>query len=368
MMTALSEKRGDLQFGAGFEGLDPRIQYFLKGRGTQNFGDYLSALHAKNLLTLPRVSADVFHLIGSVICPARIEEDLRYTAGLRGGRIVYWGCGARQDTPITPSLLESCRFHGVRGPLTRDLIGLPENMVLGDPGLLTPLIVKPDSASEAFGKTICVPHMQDPRRPSDLLSQSGCDLLVSPAVAANEIALKLLIEKIAGASFVLTGSLHGAILAAAYGRPFAYWNTGFIDIEFKWRDFSASAGIETVFVRNLAEGRELYREKTAPRLRLPKLSSLLAVSPLVPKAAAVLAGLRHDGFITPASTDDEIDIALHNFDSEADRHFAYQSSLNGGAAPVWSAVAAQLRRRARLLRDRLSLPAKRLLWKRPVHV
>lgn len=356
---SLTGRSSDSGFGPGFEGLDPRIIFFLKGEGQQNFGDYLSALLCKHLFAGARVPADIFRLIGSVICETRIREDLRQTLGIESGRIVYWGCGAREDRRIAPAVLANCRFHGVRGPLTRDLLGLPSDTVLGDPGLLTPLVVAPSPDCETFGKTICMPHMHDPRDGAELLAQSGCDMLVSPAVAATERDLIHLIRKIACADFVLTGSLHGAILAAAYRRPFAYWNTGFIDIEFKWRDFSASADIDAVFVRDLAEGRRLYAEKTAAQLRLPRLSSLLAVSPFAPKVSAVMAALRHDGFITPTSTEIEIDVALHNFDDESARlSRLYREEEQAG---FWNKFSTRVLRQAGALRERVKAPAKRLL-------
>ncbi|GAA0535156.1 hypothetical protein FHS83_003153 [Rhizomicrobium palustre] len=346
-------------FGAGFEKLDPRILFFLKGSARQNFGDYLSALLIKHLFSEPRVEADIFRLIGSVICETRIKEDLRQMLGIESGRIVYWGCGAREDRAIPPSVLANCRFHGVRGPLTRDLLGLPLETVLGDPGLLTPLIVNPSATASSAGKTICMPHMHDPRDRKELLAQSGCDMLVSPSVGASERELVALIETIASAEFVLTGSLHGAILAAAYRKPFAYWNTGFIDIEFKWHDFSASAGFEAIFVRDLAEGRALYAEKTGRKIRLPRLSSLLAVAPFAPKVSAVMAALRYDGFIVPNSTDGEIDVALRNFDAEAE--WMAQQWDRGEGSGLWSSLSTKMLRRAGALREKVKAPAKRLL-------
>lgn len=347
-------------FGEGFEALDPRIHFYLKGGGKQNFGDYLSALLCKHLLTKARTQADIFRLIGSVICETRIREDLREFLGIESGRIVYWGCGAREERPIPDMVLKNCRFHGVRGPLTRDLLGLAADAVLGDPGLLTPLIVAPHPSCQTWGKTICMPHMHDPRDPNALLAESGCEILLSPMVHPSEGELLHLIQAIASADFVLTGSLHGAILACAFGRPFAYWNTGFVDIEFKWRDFSASVGIEAEFVKNLEEGQLLYRDKIAPRLRRPRLSSLLVVAPFIPKVSAVLAALHYDGLLTSSSTESEIAVAARNFDDESAVRWQ-RFDADKEKAGLWSRLSLDLLRFAGAWRERVKRPAKRLL-------
>jgi hypothetical protein len=40
------------------------------------------------------------------------------------------------------------------------------------------------------------------------------------------MGLSRLIDKIASASLVLAGSLHSAVVACAYGVPFAFYNSG----------------------------------------------------------------------------------------------------------------------------------------------
>src|SRR5580704_18169510 len=52
---------------SGFREHDPRINYFVKGAPTQNFGDYLPQILAKEFMLHPRVDADIYRLVGSVI-------------------------------------------------------------------------------------------------------------------------------------------------------------------------------------------------------------------------------------------------------------------------------------------------------------
>jgi hypothetical protein len=87
------------------------------------------------------------------------------------------------------------------------------------------------------------------------------------------------IDAIAAAKFVLAGALHAAIIACAYRRPFAYYDSGAIDLPFKWLDFSASIDTPTAFVRTVKEGWRAWEWLIAPALRRPKLAPILAVFP-----------------------------------------------------------------------------------------
>jgi hypothetical protein len=62
----------------GFREHDPRINYFVKGAPTQNFGDYLPQILAKEFTLHPRVEADIYRFVGSVIDSSWILRDLRH--------------------------------------------------------------------------------------------------------------------------------------------------------------------------------------------------------------------------------------------------------------------------------------------------
>ncbi|HSW22478.1 MAG TPA: polysaccharide pyruvyl transferase family protein, partial [Burkholderiaceae bacterium] len=227
----------------GFREHDARIRYFVKGEPRQNFGDYLPELLAKTFFLHPRVDADVYRVIGSVIEPEWIRRDLRRNVGIERGCVAFWGCGKRDDKPLDPHTRSLCRFFGTRGPLTRDALGLAHDTVLGDPGLLAPLMHHPTPAPDVEGRTVCIPHVQDQRSDAELLALSGADLVLRPLVRASEADLRRMLDRIASAQFVLSASLHGAIVACAYERRFAFWDNGHLDVEFKWRDFAASIGV-----------------------------------------------------------------------------------------------------------------------------
>jgi len=294
----------------GFRELDARIRYFVKGEPRQNFGDYLPELLAKTFFLHPRVDADVYRVIGSVIDPQWIRRDLRRNVGIERGCVAFWGCGKRDDKPLDPHTRSLCRFFGARGPLTRDALGLAADTVLGDPGLLSPLMHHPAPAPDVEGRTVCIPHVQDERGDAELLALSGADLVLRPQVHASEAALRRMLDRIAGAQFVLTASLHGAIVACAYERRFAFWDNGHLDVEFKWRDFAASIGVPCEFVRTVAEGEVLHAWTLQPRIVLPPVAPMLDVCPFAIRPAAMLRALVFDGRLSWGADAAQIAMAL----------------------------------------------------------
>ena len=227
-----------------------------------------------------------------------------------------WGAGWRgKDSSFFDC--SNIRFHAVRGPLTAEGFGLPLNHPMGDPALLMPLlfsrIVEPNKQS------ILIPHSY---RVSSLLamkcaSAAGCNKTVSPLVYARLSLASLksinfkgaladawnwrdysragihgvweLVDIISGASFVLTGALHGAILAQAYGVPWAAYNDGYVDVPPKWADWGAYLGIDISFVKTLREGQAWWND-TGKHGRTHSLRPLLNAFPYIhasPKAQVI---------------------------------------------------------------------------------
>jgi len=184
---------------------------------------------------------------------------------------------------LDASLLEKVQIHAVRGPLTHKRFNLGPQVPMGDPGLLVPWLCPTDL--NIHERTLIIPHF---RRTYNLSAQercnrTGCDQLMPTQVRYEELpnaqrkvrshlemiygrtllsidtpTLEEALSLIAGASFVLTGSLHGAILAQAYGVPWAAYYDGYVDTLPKWYDFAAYLGIDLDFVRTLNEGQKWW--------------------------------------------------------------------------------------------------------------
>jgi hypothetical protein len=255
------------------------VTYWRENDHVQNLGDYLAELFLQRIAAAPPTLYPRIHLVGSCISNYFIRADLAACKANPEALIGFWGCGVRHETPLEPDLIARCRFHGVRGPLTRDELGLPAGTPLGDPALLLPYIYQPppDAAS---GGTLRVPHIGDYAATGAVLARTGADRVLRPAVPRSIAALLELIDAICAAEFVLAGALHAAIIACAYGRPFAFYDgDGQIDLPFKWADFAASVAIPVYFVANVADGMAFWVETIAPVLRVPDLTPLLAAFP-----------------------------------------------------------------------------------------
>ena len=197
-------------------------------------------------------------------------------------RLDFWGCGWRGNW-LDSTLLEQVDIHAVRGPLTHRRFKLGDNIPQGDPGLLTPWLC-PHEPND-HGRSIVIPHFRRTYAlsASERCRRSGCEMLVPTQVRFDDTphvrrklrahietfyghtvlsidcpTLMEAVAQIAGASFVLTGSLHGAILAQAFGVPWAAYYDGYVDTLPKWYDWAAYLGIDLDFVRNLAEGEKWW--------------------------------------------------------------------------------------------------------------
>jgi hypothetical protein len=241
----------------------------------------------QTLFASTRIDGSLYHLIGSVIDTARIRRSIPAADRLSGRPIVFWGCGCRSPKRLAADVRRRSLFCGVRGPLTRDVLRLPLDTPLGDPGLLVPLIHQPLRHPDTLGKAVCVPHINDATPPERLIAETGVDLVLSPNVEGSVRALHSMIDGICSAGFVLAGSLHAAIVACAYDVPFCYFDAGQRDTPMKWEDFSASVNIGTFFARNVDDGRIIHRTKIVPQLQRPPLADLLECAPFLIKPDAL---------------------------------------------------------------------------------
>lgn len=275
-----------------------KVDYWLKGNDEQNFGDFLSA-YLRDRMFLPiGVRAGQYRLIGSTIADFILREADEASAAetnLRDRRVAFWGCGLRDASSLAPAWRAQAIICGVRGPLSRDALGLPPSTPMADPGLLMPALYAPAPCPHVMGRSIAIPHFHDRRDDSVLLGMAAADRLVRPNLPNAVGAMLAMVDAIAAADFVLSASLHGAIIAAAYGVPFAYWDNGHLDLPFKWEDFAASVAMPCAFAATVAEGRRVHAAIIAPALRLPVLWPLLAVAPLAVRPEAALAIAAYEG-------------------------------------------------------------------------
>lgn len=154
-------------------------------------------------------------------------------------------------------------FRAVRGPLTREQVlkyghKCPE--VYGDPAILMPYIYTPKF--EVTHDLLAIAQLQTEAE----FRQKHPDVYV---VSMNTNDYKAVIDAIVSSKKVITSSLHGIILAEAYGVPAVFYRGLGKRIDFKYLDYYYSTKRYDV---KIAESFE--EALTMEPLPLPDLSSL----------------------------------------------------------------------------------------------
>lgn len=192
---------------------------------------------------------------------------------------VIWGCGYSGDPmfDVRRAVRENT-FLAVRGPLTASYLGLPDEIPVGDPALLLPRVrhVEPnDDIGVGY-----VPHFNS--RGSikrSTLKECGADRLVD--IACTRETFWDLVQSIVNARFILTSSLHGAIIAQAYGRPWALCTPAGVKLDkpFKWHDWFAYLGVEFAICED-SKSAMIWWEHSGRFAQIRDLDPLLDCCPL----------------------------------------------------------------------------------------
>jgi hypothetical protein len=270
---------------AGSPAQKVRCYYWLESTVAKNLGDHLAAivLAALGYHCVSRNHSDS-NVANSGRCLLPIGSVLwEHTFERITEPVDVWGCGWR-GTSLSSAVMARVQFHAVRGPRTAAGLGLSAHIPLGDPALLLPYLRQQEV--KQHGRTLVVPHFfqVDHIHAAQRCRLTGCDELLSmrvlgapvpgqrmsprrlPGMVKARVQLGIpvhtawqAIQRIAGADFVLTGSLHGAILAQAYGVPWASYDDGYVDVPEKWHDWADYLGIQMRFVSTLAEGEQWWQ-------------------------------------------------------------------------------------------------------------
>ncbi len=198
----------------------------------------------------------VFFLIGSLIC-----DDILEYASFIGKIPVFVNCGWN-GKELTKEKVQDAIFVGCRGEVTRaKLFSLGINVRdMVDP--IYGLNIEDYPQEVSGSKTLFTPHISEETSFLDPL-QFGCTDYLSPVIRNKQDIVKI-ISKIRSADFVLSGSMHIAMLAHVAGVPFALFSskeTQFIDHEIKWWDWLSVFEIspdEVQFSSDLTSGKHWH--------------------------------------------------------------------------------------------------------------
>jgi len=196
-------------------------------RSVPNFGDLLNPIIFRYYGYFP---VNTYLSTSDVLCLGSI---LNWVPETYSGIII--GSGLITDE-IHP--LPQAKIIAVRGELTKERIGAPKDIVLGDPGLLVPLLF-PNRSKKEFLLGF-VPHYTDKNN----IIFNNIQNRYSKEIKLIDVQQepKEVVSEIDSCNFILSSSLHGLITADSLNIP-----NGWIEISnnvtgegFKFRDYSSA--------------------------------------------------------------------------------------------------------------------------------
>jgi hypothetical protein len=192
-------------------------------RGVPNFGDLLSPLLLKHFCGIDAEWAQAEE--ADIACTGSIVEHLGQFQGTVIGSGRMYGDAKRA--------LRNATVLALRGPLTAK--GISTDCALGDPGLLADELVMVETRKHALG---IVPHWSDRTLATDARFMRYHPLVIDPRADPLEV-----VRQIGSCRKIVTSSLHGMIVADAFGIPRRFEYTPQFDREggmFKFLDHSAA--------------------------------------------------------------------------------------------------------------------------------
>jgi len=138
----------------------------------------------------------------------KLKRTLYNTFG-RSDNLAVWGSGMISDQKL---YLPKLKILALRGPLTAKYMGYTDSCAFGDPGILAPYLLAPQPNSGTIG---IVPHYSEKFHDSIEYFRSDPKYQIIDV----EAPWKNILAHISSCEMILSSSLHGVIVADAYGIP-----------------------------------------------------------------------------------------------------------------------------------------------------
>ncbi|GAA0533919.1 polysaccharide pyruvyl transferase family protein [Pigmentiphaga daeguensis] len=183
---------------------------------------------------------------------------------------VIWGSGVNGKIPESTHQFKKLDVRAVRGPLTRKFLrerSIPVPEVYGDPALLLPILFPSRfQKTKKTRKLAVVPNLHD----LNLIQHD--ESLISPLLPWHQV-----VDAIVGSELVVSTSLHGLIIAEAFGVPARYLRLSETESLFKFEDYYRGTGRSNIpYARTLQEAIKMD-EMPPPAI---DYQSLLAAFPI----------------------------------------------------------------------------------------
>lgn len=214
--------------------VNDRMQLYYWRENFVNFGDYLSLKLVERIVGQP---VDVFQkgsqskekkllAIGSILTFAANDD-------------VVWGSGANGNwLGLQHYKFKNLDVRAVRGPLTRYFLKHNFNIespeIYGDPALLMPYFFPEfQKSAQPSRKFLVIPHYSEQM----LFPKEMYDYIVHPTDSWDDV-----VRAILDSEFVISSSLHGIIIAEAYGIPARMLRITEKEHIFKFMDYYLGTG------------------------------------------------------------------------------------------------------------------------------
>lgn len=149
-----------------------------------------------------------------------------------------WGSGRNGAQPDRAHFFNQLDVRAVRGPRTREFLqkkGIAVPEIYGDPALLLPLLCGDRFTRTPTRKVALIPNLND--------YGAGIDFSKMPVpVIDPRVSWNHAIAEILKCEFVIASSLHGLIVAEAYGIPARYVRLSPHEGLFKYEDYYLGSG------------------------------------------------------------------------------------------------------------------------------
>jgi pyruvyltransferase len=216
--------------------------------GSVNFGDELARTIVD--LMLAQKGLTMFDEVKKT----RLLMSVGSVLHLADNDTVVWGTGRSGRVPDRRHLFQQLDIRAVRGPRTRDFLisqGYQVPEVFGDPGLLLPALTGDRFAPTHEKEVVFIPNLNDYEMGVDFSSIKIP--VLNPRQSWNKAIAELLRY-----NFVLASSLHGLIIAEAYGIPARYVRLSDGEDLFKYHDYYEGTGrLLGDFATSVPEGMEM---------------------------------------------------------------------------------------------------------------
>lgn len=238
-----------------------------------NLGDYLGIIVVDWMLERKSLSLDDY------------VEKKKHLLTVGSGAVksyqnmTIWGSGVERELPqlfrrfFQRSWFRKLDIRAVRGPLSRDYLmrfghKCPE--VYGDPAILMPFIYSGGKGDKKYDISI-IPQLVTEGR----IRMNYPDAHI---ISMNTNDYKSVIDQIVQSKLIISSSLHGVILADAYGVPSVWFRGLGKAIDFKYLDYYASTGRKLDYIPTSVEEAMRRAPLPLPDLRLLQ-AGLLASFP-----------------------------------------------------------------------------------------